>query len=536
MKKLVLILVLLIPIAAFARFEKLVTDVNDVFGKISGVVVSADGSSVYTDLGRDKGVYDGMVLKVYRNSEQIVHPLTGQVLGFKKIYIGDLTITDVQDKLSVGTLTTQQRQPQAGDQVVLNPPVEVSLNVDGMPARLSGLLKEELGGANNIIIKGKARLSLVFTQKKEGGIDYTVTDNTAHKALVSRFYADTDQEAGNTNEAVKDIVTSKPLDKTYKSMAVGHVKKDGKMYIVLATKDSVDFYTFDGKTFDPAGTMGAKINGEIENVETADINGNGTDEIFVTAVLDTYNVRSYAYEYDGKQFKMVADNLPYVLRTIYDKGKKRIVSQRLAQDGTYLGGVQELTWTNGDYARGETLSPSRDISIYGFGASDIDGDGKKDVFDINDGYNIDVYVDNAKKYTSPEQFGQTPYYFTITNETEQKFKTTDEGSDPFVKEKLKKYIKGRIFVNSDGNLYVVQNNEKYKMLERTKIYGSSSFAIFTWDGRRLRQKWISEVFQPTIADYFMYEEYGRTYMFLLRNFSEGMFSSDKSELIYIETK
>lgn len=536
MKKLVLILVLLLPLSAFARFEKLVTDVNDSFGKISGYVVSSDGNTIYTDLGRDKGVYAGMDLKVYRDNEPIIHPITGQILGNKKVYVGSLKITDVQDKFSTGTISDQQRVPKQGDVIILTPPIDVSVTIKDVPARLSALLKEELSGAKNIMIKDKARLALMFTQKKDGGIQYTLTDTSTNKEILSKYYADQGAETASQPEAAKDIVTSKPISKAYKSMAVGQIKNDGKMYIVLATNKDVDFYTFDGKNFNSVGSLGAKVNGEIENVETADVNGNGVEEVFITSIVDDYLVKSASYEYDGKQFKLVADNLPYILRTVYDKGKKRIVSQRLGQDGTYLGGVQDLTWVNGDYARGETFSTARDISIYGFGMADIDGNGTREIFDINDDYNIDVYNANNKLYTSPEQFGQTPYFFKITNETVNKFKTTDENSDPFVQEKLKKYIKGRVFINSDGNIYIVQNNEKYKMLERTKIYGSSSFAIFTWDGRRMRQKWLSEVFQPVIADYFMYEEYGRTYMFLLRNFSEGMFSSDKSELIYIETK
>jgi len=48
--------------------------------------------------------------------------------------------------------------------------------------------------------------------------------------------------------------------------------------------------------------------------------------------------------------------------------------------------------------------------------------------------------------------------------------------------------------------------------------------------------WQSDYMEPVIVDYYMYEEFNRTYLFLLRNFSDSVFSTDKSQFIYIETK
>jgi hypothetical protein len=534
MKKLIFILVFMLPLAAFARFEKLVSDIDVMFAKMSGFVVSSEGNTVYTDLGRDKGVYSGMVLKVYRENEPIIHPITGEVLGNKKIYVGDLKITDVQDKLSTGVLTVQQRAPQTGDLVVITPPVDVTITVSEMPKRLEALLREDISKANNIVVKNKARLGIAFVQREEGGIDYKITDTVTGAVIYSKYFSDVDTQEAQSMNAAKDIVTGKPIDKAYKSIAVGHVKNDGKAYIVAAAEKAVDLYLFDGKNFTPAGSINAKLR-DVQHVEVADLNGNGVEEIFVVTVVDDAYVKTRVFEADAKNFKEIEDNIPFILRTAYVKGIKKIVAQRIGQDGTYLGNIQEMVYRNGRYERGSVVSPARDTNIYGFGYADIDGDGTDEVFNINDDYKIDVYNGTVKKFTTPEEFGQTPYYFTMAMERADQFKTTED-DDPFITEKKKKYIKGRVFVNSDGNVYVVKNSEKYKMLNKMKVYGTSYFTVFGWDGRRLRQVWSSDVFQSVIVDYFMYEEFGRTYIFMLRNFSEGIFSSDKSELIYIETK
>jgi len=409
------------------------------------------------------------------------------------------------------------------------------VKVVDVPTRLEVLLREEISNAKNILIKDKARLAVTFTQKKEGGIGYTVTDTQNGSVLYSKYFSDVDTEAGTNSNAAKDVVFSDTIGKPYKSMAVGHVKNDGKIYITLATSRDVDFFTFDGKVFKPAGSLGERLR-DIQNVETADLDGNGTDEIFVTTTYDDMAVISYIYEFDGKKFVKKDGKYPYILRTLYVNGKKKIASQMIGDDGEYLGNVSEFVYNDGRYERGQAISTARDISIYGLGYGDLDGDGKYELLDINDDYHIDVYQKGIKKYTSIEDFAQTPYYFLMKHEVSTEFKTTEEQQDPFEVERKKKYVKGRVFVNSNGNVYVVKNDQKYKMLARTKIYGSSSFSIFGWDGRRLRQVWESDVMQPTVADYFMYEEFGRTYMFMLRTFSESMLSDDKSQLIYIETK
>lgn len=538
MKKLILLLILLIPALAFARFEKLTTDIDQMFARFSGYVVSIDGNNIVTDLGRDKGVYKGMHLKIYRNSEPIIHPITKQVLGNKKIFIGDVEITDVFDKYSNAKVSKLTRSVKPGDIITMNPPVKVQIKIDKVPTRLSLLLREELGNVRNILITDSSPLVLTFTQEKKGGIGYTLSDSDTGQLVYSKYFSDKDLgNAGVGVLATKDILRSKPVDKTYKSMAVGHVRPDGKIYIAAATTHHVDFYIFTGKGFESAGSMPQEFD-NIQNIELADLDGDGTDEIFVTQVKYESTVRSSIYQYEKGKYVDRKDNMQYIFRAVDVNGQRGIVAQKLAVDGTFLGMVHNFMYVNGKYERGAAISSNRNVSIYGFGYEDK-GD-QNVVFSIGKDYKLNVYQGGALRYTSVDQFGQTPYYFLLKNEVPQVTETHPrEGAkedDPFQYESLKKYIKGRVFVNSEGNVYVVQNDRKYKMLATTKIYSASKFAVYSWDGHRLRSMWQSETFQPVISDYYMYEEYGRTYLFLLRNFSDNIFSTDKSQFIYIETK
>lgn len=539
MRKLILLLIVLIPAVAFARFEKLTADIDDMFARFSGYVVSAEDNSVVTDLGREKGVYPGMHLKVYRKGEPIIHPITKQLLGNKKILIGDIEITDVFDGYSNAKVSSLVRSVKPGDIVTMNPPVDVKVAMDNIPSRLEMLLREELGNAKNILMKDSAGLTLKFTQQEDGGIAYTVTDSSTGTVVYSKFFSDKDLgQSGNSSIATKDILRSQPLDQTYKSMAVGHVKPDGKIYIAAAYARGIDFFVFDGAGFEPAGSINAKFD-NIQNIELADLDKDGTDELFVTEVKYETTVRSSIYEYDGSDFKLRNDDMRYIFRTVHVMGEKKIAAQQLAPDGSYIGMVRNFIYVNGKYQEGASITSTREVNIYGFGYSDIDKDGTNEIFYIDDNYKLNVYNGSAPKFTSVEEFGQTPYYFYLKNEVMQFQETTPRGDgndDPFTYERMKKYIKGRVFVNTDGNIYVVQNDSKYKMLPNTKVYASSKFAVYSWDGRRLRSMWESNTMEPVIVDYYMYEEFGRTYLFLLRNFSDSILGRDKSQFIYIETK
>ncbi|PLX65911.1 MAG: hypothetical protein C0603_13120 [Denitrovibrio sp.] len=536
MRKFILLLVLMIPAIAFARFEKLTTDINDMFSRFTGYVVSVENNDLITDLGRNKGVYDGMQLKIYRLNEPIIHPITKQVLGNKKIFIGDIEITEVFDTYSNAKISKLTRSIKPGDLVTMNPPVDVAVKIEKLPVRLELLLKEEISRARNIIIKDNASITLTFTQKEEGGIGYSATDSKNGNVIYSRYFSDQDLGQGVGSMATKDILRSKQYVKSYKSMAVGHAKPDGKIYIAAAAMKDIDLYVFNGKDFAPAGSVNKKFE-NIQNIELADLDGDGTDELFVSELKYETTVRSSIYEFDGKEFKELDSDMQYIFRTVHVKGKKKIVAQKLAVDGSYIGMVHNLLNNNGKYERGSAVSGTREASIYGFGYSDLNGNGMNEVLSIDKDYHLSVYNGNALKYTSVEQFGQTPNFFMLKNEVADETSAYKEGeSDPFVYEMKKKYIKGRVFVNSDNNIYLVQNDPKYQIFSNTKIYGASRFAVYSWDGRRLRSMWQSETFEPTIEDYYMYEEFGRTYLFLLRTSSEGILGDDLSQFIYIETK
>jgi hypothetical protein len=116
------------------------------------------------------------------------------------------------------------------------------------------------------------------------------------------------------------------------------------------------------------------------------------------------------------------------------------------------------------------------------------------------------------------------------------FANTENDDDIFETMEKRTYVVGRIFVNRDGKVYVVKNITMSSVLPNTFSYRGSVFSVYNWAGKSLSRVWESDAKEPVIVDYYMLEEFGRTYLFMLRNISGGFFKSVTSQIEYIETK
>ena len=87
------------------------------FPPAEGYVVSLPGDEVYVDLSEADLLRPGMELLVFREGKDIVHPVTGDVLGTYEERIGYLTVTEVQEKYSAGSAVAGAGEIRAGDRV-----------------------------------------------------------------------------------------------------------------------------------------------------------------------------------------------------------------------------------------------------------------------------------------------------------------------------------------------------------------------------------------------------------------------------------
>jgi curli biogenesis system outer membrane secretion channel CsgG len=104
------------PLGAATReaVSKAVKQLVDELGDTpwEGRVVTQRGTQIYVNAGQDSGLKPGDLLEVFRGGEKLVDPETGISLGQTETKLGQMRITDVQEKFliaqPVGSFTAQR--------------------------------------------------------------------------------------------------------------------------------------------------------------------------------------------------------------------------------------------------------------------------------------------------------------------------------------------------------------------------------------------------------------------------------------------
>jgi hypothetical protein len=76
----------------------------DLFPRVEGDVLEVQGETVILSAGRKDGIRPGLEMGLFREGREIKHPKTGQVLGKTEEGLGRVTVTQVQEQFSQGTI------------------------------------------------------------------------------------------------------------------------------------------------------------------------------------------------------------------------------------------------------------------------------------------------------------------------------------------------------------------------------------------------------------------------------------------------
>src|SRR5215475_12943046 len=99
--------------------DRLSTEIVNLFPKVEGDVVKAQGNEAFITLGAPDNIREGMELSVVRKGEEFKHPLTGVALGRFEDDIGVIIINKVSESYSSGNVRLAKAtvNPRVGDRV-----------------------------------------------------------------------------------------------------------------------------------------------------------------------------------------------------------------------------------------------------------------------------------------------------------------------------------------------------------------------------------------------------------------------------------
>jgi TolB-like protein len=299
---------------------------------------------------------------------------------------------------------------------------------------------------------------------------------------------------GSAASSANLLLRTPRLDRQVRGVTAGDVDGDGKAEIICIDSTAiVVFHQVQGKL--------AKLN-ELDagagnvGVDAADLNHNGLDEIFVTNFDDVDGrVYSYVLEWDGSQFKRIAERLSWYFRSVDLAERGRVlVGQRQGIDERFSPGIFEMGFSNGTYEGIQKLNLPRSLNVYAFAEGDLRTAGQPDIADYSpSGYLRVLDHRGREEWSSIDSYGGT------VNALNTKSKDDPREKDYF-------FLPSRVhLLDLDGDgvqeIVTVRNEDSAGALSHTKLFKSGQVEILKWDQLGLVPIWRSGAISKFIADF-----------------------------------
>lgn len=316
-----------------------------------GYVVRVDSGSVYLDFSEKTGASVGRPFHIYTEGTEVKHPVTGQSLGRAETTVARGTLKEVLPMMSIGAVSSSTGEIKQGMRARLGekpaPPAPPVQTVSSKPG--------------DVPLRAPHWKSPVF--------DFQAT-----------------------------------------GMTVADFKGDGTLQVALADTKKVRLYPYPPADDKPLAEFAHPgIAPRIVSLESADLNGNGKAELFVSLYNETFTrFETLVLELDGGRWKQLAD-LPWLVRAHQDgSGRRTLACQQLVEDATFpFSGIYPVVFKDGKYSQGkDPIKHKRVDWIYGFTKADLDGHAPALLYLTT---TDKLRVQFEKNYwKTTDSFGQTP--------------------------------------------------------------------------------------------------------------------------------
>ncbi len=563
-------------------------------------VISVDQDKVILEKDVAGKIRPGVELHVFREGKEFTHPVTGKALGRFEESLGNLRIIDIKENYVEGEIISRKEEAiiKRGDKVRITATkiklaVFQTLNLSSRDVDEESLtyqLIEELEETNRFEVVQMGELITVLdklnitdyeqladakTTKKLGQLlgvrgliatqlreidNRLILEARLLSAYTGSFISKTSvvlpgiksgyawnksapssslltKGKGLDLSRGKDIFRSEGLDMSIRSLAVGDITGNGQNEIAVTDGEQVTVFSLDGTRLVKLWSE-PKAGRNHLSLDVADINHNGTAEIFVTNLVQT-SLRSYVLEYGDGEYKKVADGLKYFLRVMNLQNDCRLVGQRMGVSQAFYGDLTCLEWAAGKYVAGEKLKVPPGISIYGFANGDLNNDGQSEVVQIDKFDRLRVYSADAElQWKSAEHYGGYNLFFKHI--PRNVFSTSAQLQKP---NRVK--VRGKIYIRDlDGNgtneILICKNIPAAGYLfPNISNYTEGRVVNLEWNGLSYVDNWQTRKFNAYIADFAIADIYNdrRKDLVMALVFKEELgklFGREKSVIIFYQ--
>jgi TolB-like protein len=278
-------------------------------------------------------------------------------------------------------------------------------------------------------------------------------------------------------------------------IAIGDIDNDGNPETIILSEHAVEAYRFDKKRFLKVKVLAEHHLDNFIGVDVADINANGTPEIFVTSLNPHKNmVSSFVLEFDGQNYTEIVTNSRWHLRVVdHPLRGKILLGQRHEGSDPFSGQVYEMVWENSEYVPANKIMHDRRTNVMGFAY----GNAMNEDVDVAVAYdNLDylqIFSTTGKeRWKDGEHSGGGGEYFVVF-----------EGSAAEVTDKA--YYPARILIRDiteDGkNEVITVKNHRFSELLSYRKFTHGEIEIRSWNGIGLSVLWRTRKMKGYFSDF-----------------------------------
>jgi hypothetical protein len=530
----------------FRSIDELAMEITSYFPKVQGEVKTVQTDRLTIALGKKEGLMPGMSLTLWRDGKEILHPVSGIVLGREEEEIGTVEVTVVGEGSSTVVIRKKQKDPKPGDRARITPK-KIGLAI--VPLRtdrpeLVQQLADQLAASGRFSVTESGKTAAFVKERKVMDTAMLKSMGSALNvdavvvlglyptegrlmAMAQVFYAEEGRQLDTIvalvneksgKEALGDIKpffapaaageqknsAAPELPFLARAVVYGDFEGNGKPAYVFSDGTRLHLYRTEPSGWqevwtetpvkrdivsqewvgwtsqtDPASIM------EQINVDSADINGNGRPEIFVTAMFGG-KAFSYVIEFQEGGYRRIAD-VPGFLRVLRYPGKSAVLIGQAYDPVTFFSGQPKVySAVEGKYVAGAEFTLPKELGLYGWTYANL-GDRQPLLVALDDDDYLMVYSGLTMVWKSAEQyFGAGLFVYKPVMGIDAVL----SGQKSALDKSQRVRIRGRVVafdLNSDGkDEIVIQKNIGSSLLN---AYTGAELCSLAWTGSRLEQIW-----------------------------------------------
>lgn len=342
---------------------------------------------------------------------------------------------------------------------------------------------------------------------EQSGMAGFATANPEKTFMASRgaYAYGTSGTSGTSGE--RNFVKTRNFNMSLQGLALGDVDGDGREEVILAGPHEVQVFHRDGTRLNLFATIKMKARYRIHSVNTADLNGDGRDEIYISAA-DSKMPGSRAVEWNGKRFVDLFREARWYIRPLQVPGMGLILAGQRAGLLPIEPGIFSLVQKDGKVRAGERLAIPAKINLFNFVYADLDGNGQHEIVALDNSFKLEVIKGGAVVWKSEGRYcGTKRYIGGYPSMMPGISSSMNDEVDAFGEKYVETFIPSRILVSDvdhDGTDDIILNRNPSTLtavLPREIQYKSGTIVGLKWNGLGLEEMWRTRKIDGYVVDY-----------------------------------